>query len=339
MKKIKKNIPVESIILCGSKALGKSLSKNSDYDIIVVMKTFLVPFYIKKIKKIEEELKNIGVNASINPLPILRIRYSKGNLFLYKVKLEGRTLYGKDFLNEIDAGDLRKMPPRRFFSYLFSGAKELIKNFDPENKSPSRILLYDSAKAIIYCAETLLMTKGLYFTNKNDMIDYLDGELRKDFEASLNIINDRSTNIDPVYLWLRARNHVISVFLKLMEIFYKAKDDVIEVYLRDNDYRFFKNLEYIILTFFIKKKSNIKPIFSKKSVEKKMFESLLLLLLSIDRDNYKIIIEKDYLKDCIKILNSFIKINDNNKDKKKLWYCARDKILENWQYACSVMGV
>jgi len=308
----------------------------------VVIKTFLVSFYLKKLKKIEKELKDFGVNVSINPLPTIRIRFSKGNLFLYKVKLEGKTLYGKDFLNEINTGDLKNIPPRRFFSYLFSGAKELIRNFDPKGYNDKDIL-YNSAKTIIYCAETLLMMEGLYFIDKKKMINLSDEELRKDFEVALNIINDDiDINVEPTDLWFRAKNHVISTFLRLMKKYYKVNNSVgqaVKDYLKLSDYRFLKNFEYLILTLIIKKELNLKAIFSKKSVEKRMFESLLLLLLSVNHEKGKIMIDKNYLSICIKNLNSFMKISVNEKNIQKIWKNLRNKILENWQYTCSVMGV
>lgn len=337
--KIKESIPVESIILCGSKVLGKSLSKDSDYDVIVVMKTFLIPFYFKKIKKIEKELKNTGINASINPLPILRIKFSKGNLFLYKVKLEGKTIFGKDFLNKINVGELKEMPPRRFFSYLFSGAKELIKNFDPEVDNLNEIVLYDSAKTIIYCTETLLTIEGLYFPDKKIMLNHLNDKLRKDLKIALDIIDGKNVNIHPTYFWFRAKNHVIMAFSTLMEKYYRVKDfDAVERYINSYDYRILKNFEYVILSIFTKNKLNLSFVCSRKSVEKRIFESLLLLLMSVECYKGKVIMTENFLKKCITNLG-YSEIKFEKTDVKELWCYARDEILEKWQCACSVLGI
>ncbi|MFX1537035.1 MAG: hypothetical protein ACFFDI_22695, partial [Promethearchaeota archaeon] len=130
------NIPcIESVILCGSRAIiqrVKPLNMSSDYDVAVVMKTLLVPFYLRRIKTVKNELsKKFGVKVNLNPLPTFRIRNAKGNLFLFKVKKEGITIWGKDYISMLNPGCIKDIGTDWYFFYLSSLMKEFAQNFDP----------------------------------------------------------------------------------------------------------------------------------------------------------------------------------------------------------------
>ncbi|NIQ07712.1 MAG: nucleotidyltransferase domain-containing protein, partial [Candidatus Korarchaeota archaeon] len=127
------NIPcIEAVILCGSRAIiqgAKPLSMLSDYDVALVMKTPLIPFYLRRIKMVENKLsKKFGVKVNLNPLPTFRIRNAKGNLFLFKVKKEGITIWGKDYISMLDPGCIRDIGTDWYFSYLSSLMKEFVQN-------------------------------------------------------------------------------------------------------------------------------------------------------------------------------------------------------------------
>ena len=104
-----RRVPVRSIVLCGSRATGQA-RHDSDYDITAVMGLLSAITGYSQLKRIERELTSaLGVGVSINPLTPLGMRRAKGSLFLYKVKHEGRTIYGPDLLRDLDCGE----PPGR----------------------------------------------------------------------------------------------------------------------------------------------------------------------------------------------------------------------------------
>lgn len=346
---IANNVPVESMILCGSHATNQ-VTDASDYDLLVVMKTYLIPFYFSKLKKIEKKLsQELGINATINPLSTFRVKRAKGNLFLFKIKREGITLYGRDYIKNLNPGEIREIPADRYFSFLFSAAKDLIQNFDPgflkekpdyeEDK-----ILYDAAKAIIYCAELRLLLNGYYETKTEDLISRLSkGEtdnFLNDLKEAINIKNghlDFGLNI--VNFWFRARKYIIETFRILMRNFMdpnKGDTEVlIQQYLNRRKGFSIKNLEYFFLVFLIKKQVYWRALFTNNSVEDRMRMALLYLLVSVGKD---VSIGGGKLDKAYEILEGFItfpytiSINE-------AWKNINIGVCNYWPYACTVMGV
>ncbi|MCP8315720.1 MAG: hypothetical protein H3Z52_12735, partial [archaeon] len=179
-KEVLRQVPyVESIILCGSRAKIKAISPYSDYDVIVVMRTCLIPIYLSKLKKIEHMLsKRWGVKVGIDPMPMFRVRCAKGNLFLYKVKREGLTIWGKDLIALLDPGDAKDISLDWYFSYLSSLMREMVQTFDPVylrslDQSTSKELTKSAAKALIGCGELFFLLRGFYVEDPDVMVSKL----------------------------------------------------------------------------------------------------------------------------------------------------------------------
>lgn len=340
-------VPVESIILCGSRATGIGITKYSDYDILIVMKTCTVPLYLPKLKKIEKILcQNLGINITINPLPMFRIKNAKGNLFLFKVKREGITLYGKDCIGELDPGDINDIPIDKYFSFLFSAAKDLLKNFDIRfltedlNHEESKKIIYSASKAIIYCAELRLLMKGYYETDINYMIlksskiesDYM----LNDVDIAIRIRHRNvSITVDPIKFWYKAVDHILKTFYILTKESTSINIEyIIDKYVTAKNGDYLKNFQYFCLVLLNRKKFFWNTLTNTVSVENKIRMSLLLLLISTKTNNYnKRLIRKSYelLLDMTDVRYS----NDNN----ILWNNIKDKIITNWPFACTVIGI
>jgi predicted nucleotidyltransferase len=346
---IANNIPVESIILCGSRATTQGVTDVSDYDLLVVMKTYLIPLYLPQLKKIEKKLnQKLRVNVTINPLPTFKIKRAKGNLFLFKVKREGITLYGKDYIKTLEPGEIKDIPADRYFSFLFSAARDLIQNFDPKflkerlSCDEAKKILYNAAKAIIYCAELRLLLKGYYETKIEDLISRLSKIETDDFLNDLNtaiMIRNGNTDFapDPMGFWFKARVHILETFRILIQSFINTNKDDIEVLIQDYMSRrngiSIKNFEYFALTSLIKKEVYWRALFTKMSVEDRMRIGLLHLILSIEENSIQV---KELIK-AYDILDGYIKIE--NSEKEVSWTDMKNGIMNYWSYACTVMGV
>ncbi|NIQ04429.1 MAG: hypothetical protein GWO20_01465, partial [Candidatus Korarchaeota archaeon] len=215
-----RNIPcIESVILCGSRAIiqgVKPLSMLSDYDVAVVMKTPLIPFYLRRIKIVENKLsKKFGVKVNLNPLPTFRIRNAKGNLFLFKVKREGITIWGKDYITMLNPGCIKDIGTDWYFSYLSSLMKDFARNFDlsliHEFSAEHRNLMYSAAKALLGCGELLLLLREIYETEAKAIVNKLseyerievggnsfsvDARFLDILHEALNIKKEPSTKVD-----------------------------------------------------------------------------------------------------------------------------------------------
>ena len=120
-KEIQNRVPTKAIILTGSRAIDQSVSEDSDYDIVVVMHILGIPIYLHKLKRLEEELEiTTGKTITISPIPPFKLLKSPDNLYLFKVKSEGLTIYGKDFLSDLEPGDIKDIIFDKYFSYIFS---------------------------------------------------------------------------------------------------------------------------------------------------------------------------------------------------------------------------
>ncbi len=348
-EEIANNVPVESIILCGSRATNQGVTDASDYDLPVVMKTFFIPFYLRKLKEVERNLnEKFDLNVTINPLPTFRIKRAKGNLFLYKVKREGIAIYRKDYVKALEPGEIEDIPENKYFSFLFSAAMDLVQNFDPrflKEKSSydeGKKILYDAAKAIIYCAELRLLLNGYYETKTENLISKLSKmeseNLLKDLRVAVKIKNG---NIDfvrhPLEFWFKGRVHILETFYILMQNLMNAdKKDIeplIQEYLNRRKRISIKNLEYFALTTLIKKEVYWRALFTKTSVEDRMRVALLHLILSTEENGIQ---EEELIKAC-NILDGYIRIK--NSEKGVLWKDIKNGIMNYWSYACTVMGI
>jgi predicted nucleotidyltransferase len=335
-------VPAESIILLGSRATGQA-SAASDYDVAAVMKTALVPLYLRRLKKIEAELsQHLGTAVVINPLPTFRISRAKGNLFLYKLKREGVTLYGADFLGRLNPGDIADIGRDWYFSYLFSAMKELVEHFEPDEGQSNR-LAQDTAKAILHCGEVYLLMRGYYESRSEEMLSRL-AELYPqqanhlpalgDLELSLSI---RKGNVapDPLALWFRARGYLLTAFQALTQNRLMSIEELATEYLNNGSKPWLKNLQYFSLNLLLKRQLRRRGLITRCSVENRVRVALLWLLLSINEPGH---IDRSLLARGYDALKGYAKINYRDDDI-AFWRELRDSIVTTWDSACAVMGL
>ncbi|HEC86387.1 MAG TPA: nucleotidyltransferase domain-containing protein [Thermoplasmatales archaeon] len=335
---------VKSIVLIGSRAKGGA-RKNSDYDIYVVVSAFVLPFIYKNIKKKEKILENeLQTKVSIAPLTLNRIR--RGNdLLLFKTKKEGITICGKDYLPSIKINRVEDIPADELFSYLFSSAYFLAEHLNPEKmpKTEDKEFIYNTAKSIMYCAETQLLMQGIYETEQDTMIRRVTEELDLEDSILANIslshavLNGNFLHVDdPNKFWFSAREYLILVFQQLAEKYLDVKNEslfnMIECF-KNGKCSFIKNLQYSILVGINKKRFPISHLLTKKSVERYLCSALLYLILSVDSD---LTIDEGDLNNSYQTLHS-IGLSSNaleDTNKKRRWNAVKNQIQERWLMAC-----
>ncbi len=361
-----RNIPcIESVILCGSRAVVqgvKPISMLSDYDVALVMKTPLIPFYLRRIKMVENKLsKEFGVKVNLNPLPTFRIRNAKGNLFLFKVKKEGITIWGKDYISMLNPGCIKDIGTDWYFSYLSSLMKEFAQIFDPGfihefSAERRKQLMYCATKALFGCGELLLLLKGTYETEAKAILNKLseygrvevggdsfivDARFLDSLRVALNIKKEPSTIVDnPLEFSLSAKNYLLEMFRLLMGYFYGSHnlnlDKLVIEYLKVAEGKFLlKNMEYSASIFLIEREAFLKALFSMPLVVDRMRAALIWLLVAIKED--KTLCRKT-LQKAYHILKDYTRIQYSD-DNIALWRSIKWIICAYWPYASTVMGV
>ena len=222
--------PVGSVVVCGSRANGHA-RRDSDYDIVALMGTAAAVRHYRALKAAERKLTaSLGVGVSINPLTPLAMRRARGSLFLYKVRHEGRTIYGRDVLASIDCGSVADLSPERWASFLFSNLRTLLDAARP-GSSPAEGGLTGRqaeavAKATIGFGETRLLLEGVYASAPDRVAARLaelerDGNtpahsaLAADAAASADALRSGAARLDG-HAWYRARDHAASLFAELV---------------------------------------------------------------------------------------------------------------------------
>jgi len=356
LEQMTREIPLKSIVICGSRATGQGVSESSDYDIVVVMNTLLIPLYLRKLKQFEKRLsRSLDLNININPLPTFRVRRAKGNLFLYKLKKEGNVLYGQDVIRSLDTGSVSDIGEDWYFSYFFSALQILAQNFEPQflvtapDKEQSGRIIRDAAKAIYYCGELHLLRSGYYATQADELLSRI-GQLELKFTRCPQLLERlrlaviiREGNMeaapDSLEFWFQARRCLLDTFRLLVEYRHNPAGEGIEEmgaeYLGKREGDQLKNLQYFVLALMVKKALFMRSLVTRHSIEDKFRVALLWLMLSIDRQG---VINERLLDRARRVLKGYTKIGQRNSNTAG-WEEVRGEITTYSTFAWTVMGV
>jgi predicted nucleotidyltransferase len=343
-------VPAESILLAGSRATRQA-TEASDYDVAVIMRTFFVPLYLRRLKEIEHELsRDLGIDVVINPLPLFRVHRAKGNFFLYKLKREGVTLYGKDYIKALDVGEINDIGMDWHFSYLFSAMECLVQSFEPEflltkpDEEQEQRLVQAAAKAMLYCGQVHLLMNGYYDTNGEGVLSRLRGlnlpsSFLDDFGLSLGV-KKGDLPPDALAFWFRVKEHLLTAFGMLMQRHLNTNSTELEElpakYLKGGNKALLKNLQYFVLTLLMKKEIFWKSLLTQRPVGNRLRAALVWLLLSMDKGGD---IDRKLVTQAHAVLKGYVEINRPQRDSVASWKHARDSIMLYWPFACTIMGV
>lgn len=342
-------MPAQAIILTGSRATGQGLAPDSDYDLVAVMDTIQVPFYLNKLKRLEANLsRELGVEVSLNPLPKFRLRRAKGNLYLFKLKHEGVTLWGRDFISTLEPGDAHDIRPRWHFSYLFTAMKHLGQDFEPDyllgDSAPPHKLGREAAKAILYCAEVLALRQGYYSSQPEALASWLSQRhslspsFTSDLEAALAWRSGREgTASQALALWLSAKDYLAEAFRHLMGG--DEKDGAPNISNLSRQYLIRglwpKNWQYFVLTLLLRRQLWWRALLDTRSIEHRVQMALLHLLCSVTSDGKLV---RSYLEQAHRLLAGRASLSHPGDDL-SLWQQLKGAIYASWPYACPVLGM
>jgi predicted nucleotidyltransferase len=346
-------VPTPSVWLVGSRAMAQAVG-SSDYDVVVVLNTFLVPIYLTRLKGIERRLsKELKLKIAINPLSTFRLKRARGNLFLFKAKREGKVIYGRDCLGELEPGGIAEMSVERLISLLFSAMKELADGFDPgpeDTPDASTVAAQGAAKAVLFCSELHLMLAGCYETGGEQQRAALAGlcpsypdcpgfdvdTFLVDLDLALRV-RAGSPVADPVALWFRAREHAADLLLLLLRRESDSRDRDLESlasrYFARRRWSFPGNVRFFLLALLTKRGFLPASLLSPYWVEGRLRVALLWLILAAKGDGS---IDEEFLRRACKAIPGYS--DTPHKGGASRWREVRRAIDGLWPAACPLMA-
>lgn len=342
--------PVDSIILTGSRASGHA-TNNSDYDIIAVMGTLSAVAHYRRLRRAQASLtRSLGVEVTVNPLTRSRMRRARGNLFLFKVKHQGVTLYGRDVLKELDCGGLKDIPTERYISLLSSASRSLVQGAHPLLNGQGQALGGEAAqalaKALLMYAELHLYLKGIHQPDPlalaHSCQETGDRGLAEDVGLAVAVRYTQPADTLPRDLWYRCRGYLWDTFARLAgPASPGVAPDPIRLgwaYVRRGGWAIPKNLEYLALSFLATRKLLWRSLLTRHPVNRRLRVALLWLALAVGTDGA---VETFFLTEVGRLLKGFVSLPALSRDQagSSPWLSLREAVLEHWGCSETVMGL
>ena len=328
---------VISVILHGSRATGEvGREDNRDYDIFVVLKTPLLPLYVKRLKGIEAEAKNAASNLSI--LPTFRLRYGHGDLSVYFIKVTGVALWGQDYFRNCSLGETWETIDRSWIQYCIYVMGRLMWCYDP---STGKFDVDAILRALIVCCRLIvLFVTGKYVIKPEDMLKII-----RPYRVSNRLLfGDKAINLleemierqswNESSLFFSVRDEVLNTYISLIRIFFGIEDadfrTLTSKYLMATRREsFIENLLYASSLFIIS--GGVIPRFNPfgQSVFDKFNMATAWLLKSLCRDGN---VDSESIRETYKLLSGYVNLSPP-KDNVRLWLALRDVISTYYHYA------
>ena len=295
------------------------------------------------------------MGITISPLPTYQFHNAGGNLYLLKMKREGITLYGKDWIEKLDPGEPDGLKANWYFSYLFTAMKHMVERFQPGltpseySETGREALVRDVAKSVLYCGEIYSLMAGYYCPQAEEMIDRLSkmeriAEGQPQFLEDLRLSDDIRSGLkgqveDIAAFWFRGRDYLLRCFRELMGRFMETKDGDLETLIQ----RYFakrhgismKNPQYIALALLGRRELWWRSLFTRRTVEDRLRVAALRLLSSPGEDGG---VAKDSLERTYRDLLGYTRLS-YSADGGEMWIHVRDTVEGYWPYACVLMGL
>lgn len=114
-----------SLVLIGSRARG-DFTEHSDYDFYIVLSNQLAILFYPKLRSIRRSLEE-RYDAHVNIVPLTVSRIRNGNdIFLLRIRNEGKILAGMDIRDEIRIRELTDLPVTELLLNCFAGGMHLL---------------------------------------------------------------------------------------------------------------------------------------------------------------------------------------------------------------------
>jgi len=314
---IAETIPAQSIYLLGSRAQHPSYG--DDYDVVVVMKSALIPIYLHRIKTLAEELTTeLGSKVVISPLPTFRIQRAKGNLFLMKNSRTAMLLRGQHVMKRMDTGNSDDISLDWYFSYYFFLLKELLAVFDTKRPQEKERIV-------------LKISEGLEYLST--VSSPLIARIASDYAGKTRVLALKGID------WFETRNIMLALFAELMATTLQSEPNAIfkqvDTFLKRRKGKSqLKNFEYSALSFL--KGELVRPdrIISRRLIIDRYRAALILLAAAPSING----VDSEMTSRAIQILKGCLSMT-KSQSVQESWENLRSALFENWDTAQSLMGL
>jgi hypothetical protein len=221
-----------SLVLIGSRAAPDSAvhAGAQDYDLIAVVPTLRVPFAMPALKRIEREVsERHTAKITLNPLAYARLRHSKGNLMMLKLAAEGRVISGENVIPLAASATPRSIGQWWYFFFIASQARRLLA-VAPHRLTTSStddaILRYNAAKAVLGCAEMVLLRSGIYTSDAAAMERELAEAAQDDWARRVRIaagLLSGELDWSGTDAWLYARESLLAALDRFAYAFFRVE--------------------------------------------------------------------------------------------------------------------
>lgn len=357
---------VESIVLCNSHARGEPTAF-SDYDIEVIIKTPLLPFYLSKIKRLEKELsKKFGVKVKIGPNSMFLLKRAPRNAFFYDLKFSGKVLYGKNLLRLIPINKNYEVERSSCVEFLLNLLVEFASDLDigfffrELRKKEEEKLTYACSKMVLGCCAGLLILKGMYKSAYQERVALFTRIFRKKFPLLhekfpdfLHFVNasykyrfecNSLGTTSPLDFWFETRHYFGEILVyclrETMGLDLESGDwiGVCEEFLSKSGFPVFNNLAYFVLVSLLEERHRkVSPfvIFSRAQVARLFQSALFLTTFSISREGS---IDEYMIKHAHNFVRSYMPKLTRTSSKRSAWNELKNTLVSFYNYACPSMG-
>lgn len=208
----------------GSRAVESNAQPSplQDYDMAVVLPAPSVPLALPRLKKIAAEVEEqYGAHVSLNPLPAFRLRFCGSNYMLLKLGREGVVLHGQDMLLRARSISPRSIRPWWYFFFLASQTRRLLLAY-PAGRSTERVA-YAAAKALLGCAELLVLREGVYDSRPaflhQALLSLGRADVAAEVEQAIATLEGKPAQQAAVPLWWMARARLLETLRELSQEF------------------------------------------------------------------------------------------------------------------------
>ncbi len=339
------------MVLIGSRSLGTA-DEASDYDILAVVPTLSFLGVIRRVHELEEHLaQSHGKKFKISPVPMIRLRFGRGNLLFHKARHEGRVLLGRDLRLLFPDVPLEDLGMDTVYSVFFSGILALLEDLRPSilrqvGQNPIHGSLDRRAlKALGYAGQALLLTKAIYEledTRIRKAGELFKGELEFDrishaLDLGARLRNTPANGTQGRDFWEKTRDDLFRVFVALVR--HDAEGEVgslkeaMRAYSSSASSLTTVNLQYALLNFLINREVDLTFIRNRVRPDRGLHLGLLCLSWALQPDGTVDGSRLEYISRFLPQLDS-----PTIESLEESWTMASAWVMKHWTPACALMG-
>lgn len=336
----------------GSRALGTA-DEESDYDIVVVLPNLAFLRRLRSIPYLENHLKHsLRRKFKISPIPSVRLHWPRGNLFFYKIREEGRLLFGSDIRRLLKKASLEDLGSDAIYSLLFSALIALMEDVTPhsfkhkaEDTHQQDTLARKAAKAVENCGQVYLLTSGIYRSGSEEVrrtLEEIDDclapkDLLDDLQICCRLRSGFPLEMDPIEFWHKARSDLLQAFVELVCHFsgrpVDSVQEAMKSYLSDTSPVPVIHVQYAILNLLMNEEIDLTFLRRRQRPDRSIQLGLLCLAWAVNVEGEVHEGRLRHLSKLLPQLKSSLEVEPRD-----AWMRAHAWMNTHWTPACALMG-